>query len=174
MKTKLIPLLLIILLISGCNPCKKLARKCPPVIRDSISYIETVKEDPNYTIPDTAFWNLMFECDSNYNVLLHRLDEANTGMQTETVIKTVYKEDKSGKKMLQVQIKSMTDSILTMNKTIEKLKNNVRTIEVPKEVIKYKSRKMFVYSFVILIVLIVAGIGYVFLKFKSKIIGLMK
>ncbi len=35
----------IIFIFTGCNPYKRLQRKCPPIIRDSISYVETIKLD---------------------------------------------------------------------------------------------------------------------------------
>ena len=174
MYKKVIPILLITLLITGCHPCKRLARLCPPVIKDSIVYTETIKEDPHYTIPDSAYWELKFECDSNYNVILHRLHEASTGIRTETKIQTVYKEDDKKVKIMLVSLKARTDSIETLNRTIEKLRNEVKTVYVDKEVIKYKSRKVFIYSFVALIVIVLVGIVITWFKFKSKIIGLVK
>ena len=42
---KYILLIGIMLLSLSCNPCKRLARKCPTIVRDSIVYSETVKFD---------------------------------------------------------------------------------------------------------------------------------
>ena len=162
--------LLIPLILFSCSPCKRLTKRCPPVIRDSISYIETIAEDSNYTIPDSAFWQLSFECDSNFNVILRQLNEANTGLKTETLIKTVYvySEDEAKKKVLFVSIKAKADSILTLNKTIEKLKKEVRTVEVPRDVpVKYipKFHKFCTWGFCLAIITIII---YIIVRIKSK------
>ena len=45
-------ILLAVVLLAGCNPCKRLARKCPPVIQYDSVYIEKIILDTVvYTIP---------------------------------------------------------------------------------------------------------------------------
>ena len=119
-------------LLCSCSPCERLVKRCP--VKDSISYVETVTDDPSYTIPDSLYYRLVFECDSNYNVLLMEFDEHNTGISTETIIKEIRipYEDKTGKQRLVVEISAQTDSIKTLNRTIEKLRNDVRTVTVEK------------------------------------------
>lgn len=160
------------LIIAGCDPCKRLAKRCPPIIKDSLIYSETIIQDSNYTIPDSMYYALEFYCDSNYNVLLRELQNYNTGIESEISIISERPDNEliQKNKVLLFTVKAKTDSILSLNNTIEKLKNNVRIIEVPKEVVKYKSRKIFIWSFVILLILIIGGITFIILKFRKKLI----
>ena len=130
MKAKDIILVLFsILILSGCKTPE-------PIIKDSITYIETITENPSYTIPDSVYWQLEFECDSNFEVLLRDFEEVNTGLETIIQIKEVvrWKEDRSKVNRLVVNLGVFTDSIASLNRTIEKLKDNQRTITVEKEV----------------------------------------
>jgi hypothetical protein len=167
---KLILLLLAFVIIS-CDPCKRLARKCPPQVKDSVIYKETLKEDPNYTIPDSLYWQLEFECDSNYQVLLRDFEESNTGFDTEVKIKEVvrWKEDTRKVHRLTVNLSVLSDSIKTMNRTIEKLRNQQRTIvrtvreEVP---VKHTPRWMW-WVFIIFIIENFLIAGYIYIKTKK-------
>jgi hypothetical protein len=165
---KKLTIILIAVLLVGCSPCERLQRKCPPVIKDSISYIETMAEDPNYTIPDSVYWQLEFECDSNYEVLLRDFEEFNTGLETIVEIKEVvrWKEDKSKVSRLIVNIGVFTDSIASLNKTIEKLKNT--TITVEKEVLVNHIPKIAWFAIIFsACVLIYVGVK-VYLRVKLK------
>jgi hypothetical protein len=141
---------------------------CP--VKDSIVYTETVTEDPNYTIPDSVYWELKFYCDSSYNVLLYEFNELNSGLITDVTVKEVIRTvlDKKSINTLTLYLNVKSDSIQTLNKTIEKLKSSVKTITVEKEVIKFKTRPFFIYCTIGLFVLIVLTIGWVYLKFKTK------
>ncbi len=60
-------ILTIIFISTGCNPCKRLQRKCPPVIKDSISYVETIKFDTIILVSpaDTLILRIPVEPDIN-------------------------------------------------------------------------------------------------------------
>ena len=66
MKTYL-AFILTIIILNGCSPCKRLQRKCPPVIRDSIVYTETVKFDTIILVSpaDTLIIRIPVEPDIN-------------------------------------------------------------------------------------------------------------
>ena len=165
---------IVLALVSSCQPCKRLQRKCPPIIRDSIVETVIIKEDPNYTIPDSAYWQLEFFCDSNFNVLLRDYEEANSGVNAEVKIKEVvrYREDKTQIKALVVNISVLVDSIEVMNRTINKLKSEQRTIIKEVEVIKEvkvtpKYTLWTSYGFHILIILVIA---YLYVSRKTKLL----
>ena len=164
--------LLVTILLVGCYPTKRLCQKCPT--KDSISYVETVTENPNYTIPDSVYYQLLFYCDSNYNVLLRDLENVNTGLNAEVVIKKVPYEDKGKINAILFTLRVSSDSILTLNRTIEKLKNEVKTVKVPYPVKEYKCRPFFVYCTIALFVIIALFIGWIYLKNKAKILSLLK
>ena len=126
-KMKNLAFFTLIVLIAGCNPCRRLTRLCPPQIHNSITYVETVTDDPNYTIPDSLYYRLEFECDSNFEVILRALDEHNTGINTRVEMKEiiVYRADKEAQKRFVVTITAQTDSIETLNRTIEKLEAEI-------------------------------------------------
>ena len=143
-------ILLLTILLAGCNPCKRLIKKCPP--SDSVSYVEIIKEDPSFTIPDSVHYRLLFECDSNFNVLLKDFEETNTGVRTEVVIREVPKIiDRVKYVQLEVDLSVYTDSIGTLNRTIEKLRNQTRTIV--KEVKRPLNRFTLIFSVSVIILL---------------------
>ena len=166
--------LLCVIGITNCDPCKRLNKLCPA--KDSVNYIEVVTENPQYTIPDSVYWQLSFYCDSNYNVLLNDFNELNSGLITDVKVKEVVRTiiDKKAVNTLTLYLNVKSDSILTLNKTIEKLKNTVKTVIVEKEVVKYKSRKFFIYCTIALFVVILGTIGWAFLKYKAKLLSLIK
>jgi len=171
-KMKNLAFFTLIVLIAGCNPCRRLTRLCPPQIHDSITYVETITDDPNYTIPDSLYYRLEFECDSNFEVILRALDEHNTGINTRVEIKEIRVpvKDKAGQQRLFVVITAQTDSIETLNRTIEKLRNNVRTVTVEKEVLKYKTRPFFTWWFVGSVLTVILIVVYLVLRAKNKTI----
>ena len=153
----------------SCKPCERLHKKCPPKIHDSLIIIETITDDPNYTIPDSLFWQFVLECDSNYNVILRAFNEVNTGINTQVKFKDtiVYIEDKAAKKQLIISLKAQTDSIETLNRTIEKMRNQVMKIYIDKEVEVYKSRKFFIYGTIGFLCCIIALLVYIVVRFKK-------
>ena len=60
-------ILLIALLVVGCNPCKRLATKCPPSVEHDSVYIEKVKLDTVLLISpaDTLYFQMPVEFDLN-------------------------------------------------------------------------------------------------------------
>ena len=60
-------ILLIPLLIAGCNPCKRLTKKCPPTTRYDSVYIEKVKLDTITLISpaDTLYFQMPVEFNLN-------------------------------------------------------------------------------------------------------------
>ena len=119
-------------ILSACNPCKRLTRLCPPKIHDSLIYIETIETDTNYTIPDSVYWQFVLECYSNYNVILKAFNETNTGIDTKIIIRDsiVYIKDKQAQKRFILTISAYTDSIASLNRTIAKLRSEVKTVTV--------------------------------------------
>lgn len=164
----------IILISISCNPCIRLAKVCPT--KDSINYIETVTENPYYTIPDTLYYSMLFECDSNFQVLLRDFEEVNNSINVETSVKEVirYKEDKTKVMQLRVSLKAITDSILVRDKLIEKLKSEVKTVIVEKEVIKYKAPRWLIYWFIGSLAEHLILFAFLWFKFKTKILGFIK
>ena len=156
------------ILLASCNPCKRLAKRCP--VHDSISYVEVIKEDPAYTIPDSAYFSLEFYCDSTYEVLLRDYEEVNTsGIRTEVLIRDtiIYRKDKTSLKRLKVNIGVFTDSIKILNRTIEKIKSEQTTITVEKEVpVKYVP-EIYKWSLGILILIILGFARYIYIKIKG-------
>jgi len=165
---KLLLLLPIILLVS-CNPCKKLAKKCPPQTKDSIVYVETIKEDPNFLIPDSLYWKLEFECDSNYEVILRAFDELNTGFETEVTIKEVirWKEDETAVKRLEINLSAFTDSIKILNRTIEKVRSEQKWDYIKVEVPKKYVPKFYKYCFVFSLLVVLGCAAYVYMRIKG-------
>lgn len=159
-----------LVILFSCKPCERLAKRCPPVVRDSIITETIIKDDPSFTIPDSLYWRLEFECDSNYEVLLRDFAERNTGLKTE--IKFVkYVPDEVNKKIgrLQVNLSVFTDSIMSLNRTIEKLRSERKTItiEVEKKVpVKYVP-VIYRWSLGILISLILLAAGWIYLRLKK-------
>ena len=60
-------LLLIWMFLCSCSPCKRLARKCPIIVKDSISYVEIVKFDTILLVSpaDTLILRIPVEPDLN-------------------------------------------------------------------------------------------------------------
>lgn len=164
--------IIVMALVCSCSPCQRLTKKCPPKIHDSLVYVETITDDPNYTIPDSLYYRLEFECDSNFEVILKALDEHNTGINTRVEIKEIRVpvKDKAGQQRLYVVITAQTDSIETLNRTIEKLRDNVRTVTVEKEVLKYKTRPFFTWWFIGSVLTVILIILYLVLRAKNKTI----
>jgi len=124
-----------VLILASCKPQEKI------IEHYTTDTIISVEHDPSYTIPDSAFWKFVIECDSNYNAVLKELEESNSGINTEVQIKKVYypvKDKQSGKliQALQFELSAWTDSIETLNTTIRKLHNekSFEYIEVDKPV----------------------------------------
>lgn len=57
----------IIIILTSCNPCKRLSKRCPTAIKDSISYVETVKFDTILLVSpaDTLIIRIPVEPDIN-------------------------------------------------------------------------------------------------------------
>jgi hypothetical protein len=145
-------------------------------VKDSIVYTETIAENPYYTIPDSAFWEMVFRCDSNYNVVLQDYEELNKGINSKVTIKEIPIKDLFSEKRLKVLITASTDSIKTLNRTIEKLRSEKSTITITKEVpvpVKFvpKFYKWLLVGFIVEILLLA---GYIFLRIKGIKIPFLK
>jgi len=169
MRNLTIFLLFILILISGCNPCKRLAKRCPS--QDSTAYVEVIKEDPGYSIPDSAYFALEFWCDSTYSVLLRDFEEYTGGLRTELILRDtiIYREDKSRLKLLKMNLSVYTDSIEILNRTIERYKTSQKVLikEVPLEVKVKHVPRFYKYCLAFSLLVILAIIAYIWLKFKG-------
>ncbi len=60
-------IIILAVLFAGCNPCKRLAQKCPPEIHHDSVYIETVKMDTITLVSpaDTLWFQIPVEFDLN-------------------------------------------------------------------------------------------------------------
>ena len=164
---KYIVLVGIILIGMSCNPCKRLTKKCN--VENTIEYIETVVDNPSYTIPDSIYWQLEFECDSNYDVIMRSFEEANTGLETTVEIKEVtrWREDKTKVNRLTVNLTAVTDSITSLNRTIEKLKNDKTTVTVEKEVEVTRNSKFARICIIFSLCAVILFAVWVYLKVKA-------
>jgi len=140
---------------------------------DSISVVEreVIEDHSTWTNPESLLYQFAFECDSNYNVLLKKFDELNTGVENEIEIKEVirYRPDKTAINRLEVDISVLIDSIEVQNRTIKQLKNQVTRIEIPYPVdkpVKFVPRyhKFTAWAFPALVILILFGI---YLKIRT-------
>ena len=157
MKTKLISLLLIILLITACHPCKRLMKLCPPEVKDSVNYTETIKTD-----------TLLIKVPGDTIKIEIPISQQDYKLIEENSKQRLMIEILKGKLNVQSTIKE--DSLKVPVSNIEKEKITIKTItvEVEKPVIVYKTPKIYKWSFIILIILIILSGAVVFFKIKYK------
>lgn len=117
-------LILLAVLMVGCNPCKRLTRKCPPVIRDSISYVETIKFDTIHLVSpaDTLWFQIPIEAELNDLIV-------DAGNKPGPSVKIRIKD-----RVLIAEVICPTDSLKAIITKLEKETNNQTTITVEKEV----------------------------------------
>lgn len=158
---KYVLILVVILPILSCNPCKMLSKRCKPETKDSIIYIEKVKLDTvRFILPgDTTIIEIPVDL-TDYSLL-----EENAKQKIQLNIL-------KGKLRLITICKD--DSLKTVIANLEKQKQNIKTVYVDKEVIKFKTRPFFIYCTIGLFVIIILTLGWTFLKYKAKILGLFK
>lgn len=127
-------LFLLPLILIGCKA--KQVTQVP--IHDSTIVEKVIEETyyPTWTIPDSAYWQLAFECDSQYSVLLKDYNALNSGIKSKIEIKEVpvYRENKTKVTQLQVNISALVDTIEIQNKTIRELRSRKQIVQVPVEV----------------------------------------
>ena len=70
-------------LLVGCKTTQTVPIHDSTVVENT----ETVTEDPTWTVPAEAYWNMLFECDSNYEVLLRDYEALNSGLKETVEIK---------------------------------------------------------------------------------------
>jgi len=165
-------LFLIPLILIGCKAQQPIS--VPLHDSTSISSTETITEDPTWTVPAEAYWKMVFECDSNLNVLLVDYEAAVSGMEEnirierEKSIKAKNEQDgtqsnlakqQDHNRRLIVDISVYVDSIEIQNKTIEKLRKEISTFEIPLPVnvpVKYvpKYHKFTAWAFPVLLILV--------------------
>jgi len=155
------------LILSGCKPTQQI----PIHDSTSVSSSETVTQDPTWTVSAEAYWNMVFECDSNYEVLLRDYEALNSGIKETIKIKEIieYREDNTAVKRLSVNISALVDSIEVQNKTIEKLRSEKKVIEVPypvpgPDVVRNSPFAKFCIKF--FFIALIAGVVFVVIKFK--------
>jgi hypothetical protein len=116
MKTKQILVIsaITILFLISCNPCRYVSKHQECFQADSILITNTVIQTDSirFTEPDTMALSLLFECDSNNNVLMRELkDVSSKGIQTEVI----FKDNR-------LDVSGFVDSIAILNKLIETTK----------------------------------------------------
>lgn len=123
--------LLIVVSIIGCKSTEPIY---VPVHDSTTSeLIERITEDPTWTDPESLLYQFAFECDSNYNVLLKRLNEVNSGLEASIQVKEkiIYRSDNTKVNRLLVDVSVLVDSLEVQNRTIERLKKSVKIQQVP-------------------------------------------
>jgi len=172
--------LIIAVLLAGCKTIQQVPIQSTTEIKDTV----TITEDPVWTIPSEAYWQMVFECDSNLNVVLADYESDIYGMNEKVRIerekaakekegrdqteKQLAKEKKRNRRMM-VYISARVDSNEIKNTTIERLRKELRDKEVPvevpgPEVVKNSHFANFTIWFFWIAVIV--GVCYVAVKFK--------
>lgn len=164
---KFIPLFIVLFIASfGC----KTTQQIPIHDSTTVEQTETVEDTYTYTEVDSILYSFLFECDSNYQVLLKEYESVNTGIKDKVEIKEVirWRTDNTKVTQLSVNIQGLIDSIAIRDRTIERLKNRVEIREIPVEVVKEVTKNSPFAKFCIkfFFVALIAGIVYVIIKFK--------
>jgi hypothetical protein len=138
-----------------------MSKRCKPEVRDSIVYRETVKLDTvRYVLPgDTTILEIPVDL-TDYTLV-----EENSKQKIQLNIL-------KGKLRLITICKD--DSLQVVIKNLEKKLSEQTTVIVEKPVPVYKCRKFFIYCTIALFVIIVLTLGWTFLKYKAKILSLIK
>jgi len=116
--------IIIILLTTSCSPCKRLQRKCPPIIRDSVSYVETVKFDTIILVSPADTLVIRIPVEPNLNDII--IDASNKPGPS---LKIKIKDG-----ILEAKVVCPEDSLKTVIAGLETELNNQTTITVEKEV----------------------------------------
>lgn len=134
---KLLILFSTIIILGACNPCKYVAKhqECFPPDTVKISEIKTVTDSIYFTEPDSMAISMLFECDSNNNVLMCELTELSSkGVETNVIFKNN-----------RLDITGFVDSIAVLNKLVETLKSkDVSKVNPVNVQLKRKNEKLVV------------------------------
>lgn len=156
--TKVWIILIILFIISSCNPCRYVSKhpECFPNDTSIVDTFTVVTENIEYIFDSTAL-NLYLQCDSNYNVLVKEYFSESSDKETDIKVVYKYKDNK-------LQIKSYADSIRILNTLVEKYKDtkqyiiNPVNVQLKKDLIKsnekLQKRKWLWWYFVISLVFI--------------------
>lgn len=118
----------IIVILSSCSPCKRLQRKCPVVVKDSISYTEIVKFDTVILVSpaDTLILRIPVEPDIN-DLIIDVRDKPGPSV-----------EIKISDGFLEVVAICPEDSLKAIISSLETALNNRTTVTVDRDVpVKY-------------------------------------
>jgi hypothetical protein len=152
---------IILIGITSCDPCKRLNKLCKPEVRDSIVYIEKVKLD-----------TLRLVLPGDTTILEVPVDLTDYSLAQENSKQKIQLD------ILKVKLRLITickdDSLQVVIKNLEKKLSEQKTVIVEKPVPVYKCRKFFIYCTIALFVIIAVSIGWTFLKYKAKILSLIK
>lgn len=163
------------MLLFGMIACKGPQIVTVP-IHDStaIHESETITDTPTWTDPESLLYQFAFECDSAYNVILKKYNELNTGVESEIEIKEtiIYRGDGTKINRLEFDISVYVDSVEIQNRTIERLRKELFSQDVPIPVnvpVKFipKYHKFTAWAFPGFVILLLAT---VYLKFKTKLL----
>ena len=117
-------LIVMMIFISSCDPCKRLAKKCPPQIKDSISYVEKIKFDTITLVsPSDTLW-ISVPVEADLNDLL-----ISTGNKPGPSVKIKIKD-----KVLTAEVVCPEDSLKTVISSLQTELSNQTTVTVEKEV----------------------------------------
>jgi hypothetical protein len=171
MKMKIFYLISIVLIITiqSCNTCKYVAKhpECFPadtiIEKDSM-----IVKDSIYIIQqDSSVLEMYFKCDSNNQVLIQKVNSTQ-GVKTKT--KYIFKDNF-------LKVNAYNDSIVVLNRIIERYKNNKTVTRNPineklkreneKLEKKIKNRRVFIWFSITIIILIIV---FLFIKFAVKFI----
>jgi len=152
--------LLAFTMVVGCNPCKRLTRLCPPVIKDSISYIRTTKLDTiKIQVPgDTTYIEVPVASLDDVNIL-----EDNTNQRVELKVKDG---------VLRLKTICKEDSLQVVITELETKLSETRTeiVKVPEPYPEKYVPKIYKWALVICILGLVVLILWIVMRIKNKTI----
>jgi len=172
-------IIILAIVLSGCKASEPIYIP----IHDSTSDVstETVTEDPTWTVPAEAYWRMIFECDSNRNVILSDYESKVYGMREAIKIEREKAEEEQGElqgklakekdynRRLMVNISALVDSNEIKNTLIEKERNKKSIVEKPypvpgPDVVRNSPFAKFSIKFFFIV--LIAGVVFVVIKFK--------
>ncbi len=149
---------IILLGITNCVPTKRLCQKCPT--KDSIVYTETIKLD-----------TLILRLPGDTTILEIPVDLTDYSLSEDNARQRIQLDILKGKLRLITICKD--DSLKTVITELEKRNSEVSTIYVDREKIVYKTRPFFIYCTIALFVVVILFAGWIYLKNKAKILGML-
>ena len=150
----------IISILASCNPCRRLQKRCPPVIHDSI--IETIKLDTLILVSpaETLYLSLPVEADLSDLIIVNDTPGPKLDLK---VIDGI----------MSIEIICPEDSLKAIITELER--REVKTITVPEPYPEKYIPGFYKWCRNVLIILVILLIGYIYLRIKGiAVSGLLR